>query len=67
MDPSKVQLPAGEVVDDTEVMQRELEEDSDGDEEVEEYIDPQEAFDDFLLTLTRDQCKMLSVLYESFR
>ena len=48
---------------------RELEDDPDGDtEEEEEYNSPQEAFDDFVLTLTRDQRKMLSVLlYESFR
>ena len=47
--------------------QREME-DPDGEAEEEElYTDPQEAFDDFMLTLTRDQRKMLSVLlYESF-
>ena len=43
-------------------------EDPDGEAEEEElYTDPQEAFDDYMLTLTRDQRKMLSVLlYESF-
>ena len=51
-----------------ELEDRELEEDPDGDaEEEDEYTNPQEAFDDFMLTLTRDQRKMLSaVLYESF-
>ena len=36
LDPSEVQLPADEVEDDTVVMQKELEEDPDGIEEVEE-------------------------------
>ena len=51
-----------------ELEDRELEEDPDGDaEEEDEYTNPQEAFDDFMLTLTWDQRKMLSVvLYESF-
>ena len=46
-----------------------LEEDPDGDaEEEEEYTDPQVAFDDFVLTLTRNQHNILSILlYESFR
>ena len=48
--------------------QRDLEEDPDGEEEEELYTDPQEVFDDFILTLTREQRKMLSVLlYESFQ
>ena len=42
--------------------QREME-DPDGEADEEElYTDPEEAFDDFMLTLTRGQRKMLSVL-----
>ena len=46
-----------------------LEGDPDGDnEEDQEVTDPQEVFDDWMLTLTRDQRKMLAVLlHESFR
>ena len=45
------------------------EEDADGDrEDDDKYSDPQDAYDDFMLTLTREQRKMLSVLlYESFQ
>ena len=66
--PSEVPTPAvSEVPERLEEI--DLEEDPDGDaEEEEEYTDPQEAFDDFMLTLTRNQRKMLSILlYESFR
>ena len=66
--PSEVPTPAvSEVPESLEEI--DLEEDPDGDaEEEEEYTDPQEAFDDFMLTLTRNQRKMLSILlYESFR
>lgn len=43
-----------------------FEEDPDGEREEEEYPDPQEVFDNWVLSLTRDQRKMLSViLYES--
>ena len=46
-----------------------MEEDPDGEmEEEEDYSDPQEVFDDWMLSLTLEQRKMLSVLlYESFR
>lgn len=45
--------------------ERDLEENPDGEEEEDTY--PQVVFDDWMLTLTRDQRKKLSVvLYESF-
>ena len=37
-------------------------------DELDKYCDPQEVLDDWLLSLTGDQRRMLSViLYESFR